>query len=368
MGVSRLWPALLVLLLLPAPGEPQEARITLPPGFTISVFASGFDRARFMAVDPRGTLLLSDPGAGKVLALPDADRDGKADRVVEVVGGLSRPHGLAFQDGRLLVGDADRVVRFRYDPATMKAGGPEVLIEGLPRGGNHPYKTVIVGPDRRLYVSIGSSCNVCEERDPRRAAIMRYNADGSGETLVATGVRNAVGIAFHPVTGKLWATINERDWRGDDVPPDYITEIVEGGFYGWPYCYVQGGKVHPDPEYTNPQACARTTLPTLEIQAHSAPIGLAFYTATQFPAEYRGDLFVVYQGSWNRSVPTGYRLVRVRMKDGRPQGIEDFATGWFQGGRKYASLVDVVVGADGSLYLSDQGGGLVYRISYSPAR
>jgi len=227
---------------------------------------------------------------------------------------------------------------------------------------------VIVGPDRRLYVSIGSSCNVCEERDPRRAAILRYNGDGSGETLLATGVRNAVGIAFHPLTGKLWATINERDWRGDDVPPDYITEIVEGGFYGWPYCYVQGGKVRPDPDYTNPQACARTTLPTLEVQAHSAPIGLAFYTGRQFPEEYRGDLFVVYQGSWNRSVPTGYKLVRVRMKDGRAQGIEDFATGWLQSGRKYGSLVDVVVGADGSLYLSDQGGGVVYRISYSSAR
>src|SRR3970040_838235 len=137
MLVSRLWPVVLALLILPVPGEPQEARISLLPGFTISVFASGFDRARFMAVDPRGTLLLSDPGAGKVLALPDADRDGRADRVVEVVGGLSRPHGLAFQDGRLLVGDADRIVRFRYDPATMKAGGPEGLIEGLPRGGNH---------------------------------------------------------------------------------------------------------------------------------------------------------------------------------------------------------------------------------------
>jgi glucose/arabinose dehydrogenase len=209
---------------------------------------------------------------------------------------------------------------------------------------------------------------VCEERDPRRAAILRYNGDGSGETLVATGARNAVGIAFHPVTGKLWATINERDWRGDDAPPDYITEIVEGGFYGWPYCYVQGGKVHPDPEFTNPQACARTTHPTLEIQAHSAPIGLAFYTGRQFPEEYRGDLFVVYQGSWNRSVPTGYKLVRVRMKDGRPQGIEDFASGWLQGGRKYANLVDVVVGADGSLYLSDQRGGVIYRISYSPTR
>ena len=368
MLASRLWPAVLILLVLPAQADPQEARIALPPGFTISVFASGFDRARFMSVDPRGTLLLSDPSAGKVFALPDADRDGKADRVVEVVGGLSRPHGLAFQDGKLLVGDSDRLLRFTYDPATMRASAPEVLVAGLPRGGNHPFKTVIVGPDRRLYVSVGSSCNVCEERDPRRAAILRYNSDGSGERIVATGIRNAVGIAFHPVTGRLWATINERDWQGDDVPPDYISEIVEGGFYGWPYCYVQERKVHPDSEYRNPDACARTTLPTLEIQAHSAPIGLAFYTGRQFPEEYRGDLFVVYQGSWNRSVPTGYKLVRVRMKDGKPQGIEDFATGWLQGGRTYANLVDVVVGSDGSLYLSDQRGGVIYRISYSPAR
>ncbi len=369
MPLSRLLPVLLGLLVSSGTAHAQEARISLPPGFMISVFASGFDRARFMAVDPNGTLLLSDPGAGKVIALPDADRDGRADRVVEVVGGLDRPHGLAFHDGKLLVAESGRLLRFDYDPAAMRASAPSVVVAGLPQGGNHPYRTVRVGPNHRLYLSIGSSCNVCEEQDPRRAAIMRYNLDGSGEAFVATGIRNAVGIAFHPATGKLWATINERDWRGDDTPPDYITEVTEGGFYGWPYCYAQGGKVHPDadPAFAKPEACARTTLPTLEIQAHSAPIGLAFYTGRQFPEEYRGDLFVAYQGSWNRSIPTGYKLVRVRMKDGRPQGIVDFATGWLQGGRVWGSLVDVIVGADGSLYLSDQKAGVVYRIHYTSA-
>jgi glucose/arabinose dehydrogenase len=357
-----------VLVATAAPA--QEPQITVPPGFAVSVFASGFDRARFMAVDPRGTLLLSDPGAGKIVALPDADRDGRADAVREVARGLDLPHGMAFHEGRLLVAETGRVLRFEYDPHTRRASAPRVLIDGLPRGGNHPYRTIVLGPDERLYLSIGSSCNVCEERDRRRAAILRYDPDGTGETFVATGVRNAVGIAFNPATGRLWATINERDWRGDDVPPDYISEIVEGGFYGWPSCYVQGRKVWPDtdPAFRNPEACARTTLPTLEIQAHSAPIGLAFYTGRQFPEEYRGDLFVAYQGSWNRTVPTGYKVVRVRMRDGQPVGIEDFATGWLRGGRAFGSLVDIIVGADGALYVSDQRAGAVYRIAYTGPR
>lgn len=279
---------------------------------------------------------------------------------------LDLPHGMAFHEGKLYVGLADRVVRFTYDPGMFRATNPQMVVTGLPRGGNHPYKTVIVGPDQRLYVSVGSSCNVCEEPDRRRAAILRYNLDGTGETLVATGVRNAVGIAFNPATGRLWATINERDWRGDDLPPDYITEIAERGFYGWPYCYVVQGKPHadPDPAFARPERCAGMAIPTLEIQAHSAPIGLTFYTASQFPAEYRGDLFVVYRGSWNRSVPTGYKLVRVRMRAGRPQGIEDFARGWLEEGRAHGRPVDVAVGADGSLYLTEQRGGRVYRISY----
>ena len=366
-------PLLVGAALLTAVGAPCRAvaqTLSVPQDFTISVFAEGLARARFLAVDPKGTLLLSLPHAGRIVALPDGDRDGRADRVVTVADNLDLPHGMVFHEGKLYVGLADRVVRFHYDPRVLRATNPQVIVASLPCGGNHPYKTVTVGPDQRLYVSVGSSCNVCEERDRRRAAILRYNLDGTGETLVATGVRNAVGIAFNPATGRLWATINERDWRGDDLPPDYITEIAGGGFYGWPYCYVLQGRPHPDPDppFARPERCVGMAIPTLEIQAHSAPIGLTFYTGSQFPAEYRGDLFVVYRGSWNRSVPTGYKLVRVRMRAGQPQGIEDFARGWLEEGRVHGRPVDAAVGGDGSLYLTDQGSGRVYRISYVGSR
>src|SRR2546426_259550 len=216
----------------------QESRLTLPSGFRIEEFASGFGPTRFMTIDPTGTLLVSTPGRGRVVALPDRNRDGRADTVVTVAEGLELPHGLAFKDGQLYVAETGRVRRFRYDPATLKASDPTVVVPNLPPGGGHWTRTIAFGRDGRLYVSVGSSCNVCTERDPRRAAITRYNADGSGEARFATGLRNAVGLAFHPETGELWATVNERDWRGDDLPPDYITEVKDGAFYGWPDCFA----------------------------------------------------------------------------------------------------------------------------------
>ncbi len=363
---ARLTALLLGVLALALPAAAQEPRITLPPGFRIGVFASGLGAPRFMAVDPAGTLLLSIPGQGRVVALPDRDGKGRADTVITVVGGLDRPHGLAFHKGDLYVAETGRVLRFGYDPQTMKAGQPTLIVPNLPPGGQHWTRTIAFGPDGRLYVSAGSSCNVCREQDPRRAAITRYEADGSGERIFASGIRNAVGIAFHPVTGALWATINERDWRGDDVPPDYITEVKEGGFYGWPDCMIVHGKAVPDERFAPGGRCPPVAVPTLEIQAHSAPIGLAFYTGKQFPPQYHGSLFVAYQGSWNRSVPTGYKVVRVVFRDGRAADIEDFATGWLDGSRGWGRLVDLIVGSDGALYLSNQNSGQIYRISYGP--
>jgi glucose/arabinose dehydrogenase len=237
-------------------------------------------------------------------------------------------------------------------------------VPGLPAGGGHWTRTVVFGPDGALYVSVGSSCNVCRESDKRRAAVLRYNADGSGERIFASGLRNAVGLAFQPGTGALWAIVNERDWRGDDVPPEMITEVRDGAFYGWPDCLTVGGKPIPDDRFEKGARCDRVTPPTVEIQAHSAPIGLTFYTGTQFPAEYRGSLFVAYRGSWNRTVPTGYKVVRVRFRDGKPAGVEDFATGWLEGRSAYGRPVDLIVGRDGALYLSDDGAGRIYRISH----
>jgi glucose/arabinose dehydrogenase len=357
-----------LLVLLTAPAAAQELPFKLPPGFRIEAFARDLNGARFMALDPGGTLLLSIPRESRVVALPDANGDGRADRVVVVAEGLNRPHGLAFKDGALYVAETGRVLRFRYDAATFKATESRPVVSSIPAGGGHWTRTIVFGPDGRLYVSVGSSCNLCKESDARRAAIVRYEADGSGERLVATGLRNAVGIGFQPGTSTLWATVNERDWKGDDLPPEYITEVKEGGFYGWPECFVAGRKVVRDDRAAPADRCEKVTLPTLEIQAHSAPLGMAFYTGQQFPPEYRGSLFVAYHGSWNRSVPTGYKVVRVPFANGRPSGpVEDFATGWLGPDRQvFGRPVDVLTAADGGLYLSDDFGGMVYRITYRP--
>ena len=363
--VSRALALLLALLAWPAgAGAQNEPTLKVPAGFAIEVFAAKVGSPRFMALDPAGTLLVSEPARGRVLALPDRNGDGKADGIQTVVDGLGQPHGLAFKDGALYIAENGRVQRFRYDPATMKATQPTVVVPALPAGGGHWTRTVVFGPDGAMYVSVGSSCNVCRESDPRRAAVLRYNADGSGERIFASGLRNAVGLAFQPGTGALWATVNERDWRGDDVPPEMITEVRDGAFYGWPDCLTVGGKAISDERFEKGARCDRVTPPTVEIQAHSAPIGLTFYTGTQFPADYRGSLFVAYRGSWNRTVPTGYKVVRVRFRDGKPAGVEDFATGWLAGAAAWGRPVDLIVERDGALYLSDQGAGRIYRISH----
>ena len=352
--------ALVVVLLVPSV-QAQQGKITVPPGFQVDVFAAPLASARFMTLDPAGTLLVSLPRQGRVVALPDDNRDGRADATLTVVDGLELPHGLAFHDGHLYVAEGGAVKRFRYDAANRKASEGRVIVPNLPAGGNHWTRTVVFARDGGMFVAVGSSCNVCEERDRRRAAITRYNADGSGDTLFATGLRNAVGLAVHPGTGALWATVNERDWRGDDLPPDYVTTVERGRFYGWPPCFAAGGRVVPDPDVkTGADRCASMALPALEIQAHSAPLGLAFYTARQFPAEYHGNLFVAYHGSWNRSVPTGYKVVRIPFADGKPGRPQDFATGWIHGGLP-GRPVDVLVAPDGALFISAEA---IYRVTY----
>ena len=355
-------------LVLSAAGAAAAApKLTLPQGFVIQEFAAGLAGPRLLAVDPAGTLLVSLPRAGRVVALPDGDGDGRADRALTVADGLDLPHGLGFHTGRLYIAETGRVRRFRYDPTTRTASDPVVVVAGIPRGGGHWTRTLAFGPDGALYLSVGSSCNVCREADPRRAAITRYRADGADERRFATGLRNAVGLAIHPATGALWATVNERDWRGDELPPDYVTEVREGGFYGWPDCFAAGGRAVPDDEAGGDAGrCRGMALPTLEIPAHSAPLGLAFYTGTAFPPEYRGSLFVALHGSWNRSVPTGYKVVRVPFRDGRPGAPEDFVTGWLAGGAVTGRPVGLAVGADGALFVSDDGAGRVWRITYRP--
>jgi glucose/arabinose dehydrogenase len=243
------------------------------------------------------------------------------------------------------------------------AGQATPIVSNLPDGG-HSTRTIVFGADGKLYVSIGSSCNVCKEKDPRRAAVVRYNADGTGEDIFATGLRNSVGLAWHPTTKELWGTDNGRDMLGDDVPPDEINIIRQGQNYGWPNCYAD--RV-PDAEFGSPEFCRKTEPPVAKLQAHSAPLGLAFYTGTQFPKEYHGDLFVAFHGSWNRSKKTGYKVVRLRIGNGRVNDVRDFITGWLSPDGREEVLgrpVDLVVGKDGGLYLSDDAAGVIYRIGY----
>ena len=345
------------------------AQLQTPPGFHISVFADQVDGARMMIFTPAGVLLVSQSGEGKVVALPDPKHTGKAAPPVTVLTGLNEPHGLAFHEGKLYVAENDKIRSYDWDEASLRASNPKALAD-LPTGGGHSTRTVLFH-DGKMYVSAGSSCNVCIEKDARRATVMEFNPDGSGQKIFAKGLRNAVGLAVNPKTDTLWVTVNGRDWLGDDLPPETIYDLgKDGGDAGWPYCY--GDRV-PDSNFTKPgdNRCQSVLQPKVQMQAHSAPLGLAFYEGTEFPAEYRKNIFVAFHGSWNRSIPTGYKIVRVKLDDkGQPQGgAEDFITGWLapgekQKGRWMGRPVGILFG-DGGMYLSDDAAGVIYRVTWT---
>ncbi len=351
--------------------RPEKARLALPPGFEIQTYAAGgFKEPRWMALAPNGDVFLADSTAGSVIVLRDAHGTGRADARFTFATHLNRPFGLAFRHDYLYVGNTDSVVRFKYTPGQTKAeGGPENICSLPARGYNqHWTRNVIFGPDgSKMYVSVGSGTNVDVESDPMRGTISEYNPDGTGHRFIAQGTRNPIGLAFNPTTGKLWAAVQERDGLGDDLPPDYVTEIQEGGFYGWPFAYA--GK-NEDPRHPGkrPDLMARSLAGDVPIQAHSAVLGLVFYEGKMFPEEYRGDAFVAMHGSWNRSRRTGYKVVRIRCKDGRPLGgYDDFVTGWMlneNDRRVWGRPVGLLVLKDGSLLIADDGGNTVWRVTY----
>jgi len=353
--------------------EAQDAlngRLTLPSGFAISEYAK-VRGVRFMTVAPDGALYASRPQAGEVVRLVDADRNGEAESQTVAVSGLNRPHGLAFHGGYLFIANTDGVVRVRLAPNGAASGSPERL-NSYSGGGAHWSRSIVFGPDSGMYVTIGSSCNMCVERSPDRAAVMRFDEDGRNGRVFASGLRNAVGIAVNPGTKQIWVTQNERDNiepEHEDLPPEEINILQDGGHYGWPFCY--GNRTpSPDREFHDPARCEQTIPPALAMQAHSAPLGITFLDrATTFPPDWRGDAVVAFHGSWNRSVPTGAKVVRVRVRDGKPVSYEDFITGW-QGlnGRRWGRPVDVVVHADGSLLISDDAAGAIYRVTHTESR
>ncbi|MBI2678998.1 MAG: PQQ-dependent sugar dehydrogenase [Candidatus Koribacter versatilis] len=343
------------------------ARLRVPDGFHISVVAeTGNCGARFMAWSPGGTLLATCVDEGKVLALPGA-QNGSAQRVATVLSDLDGPHGIAFHNGKLYIGESGQVTVFDWDEAGLRAANARKLVD-LPRGGMHSTRTVLFF-NGKLYVSAGSDCNACAEKDPRRAAVMEFNEDGSGMRVFARGLRNSVGLAANPKANTIWATDNGIDWLGDDLPPDEVNELRAGGDYGWPYCY--GDRV-PNPQLGHDAArCAGTIPPKIRLQAHSAPLGLAFGAGAMFPAAYRASVYVAFHGSWNRSVPTGYKVIRVPLDaKGEPAGAaEDFVTGWLapgetRKGKWMGRPVGVLFGADGSLFISDDASGHVYRVTF----
>jgi glucose/arabinose dehydrogenase len=345
-------------------GSGSLADLEVPPGFEIELFAEGLDGPRFLAFGPQGILHVVDRGNDRIVALPDEDQDGMADALQVVAEDLDRPHSLIFHEGSWYVGVPSGVVRLEDRDGDGAAEDRTTLIDDYPTSG-HFTRTVEFLPDGRMVVSVGSSCNVCEEEDPRRAAIVVYDGpSATGERLFATGLRNAVGLAVHPETGALWASNNGRDLMGDDLPPETVYRVQEGADYGWPHCI--NGTI-PDPDMGFPGACDGVERPLIEMQAHSAPLGIAFYTAEQFPQEYQGDLFIAFHGSWNRSVPTGYKIVRLPLDGGLPLGpVEDFITGWLVegSGEVLGRPVDVAIGPEGSMFISDDKAGLIYRVRY----
>src|SRR3989442_12232383 len=330
-----------------AAAAPELPPLALAPGFRIELVADGLGAQRMLALDASGTLLVSIPNQGRIVALPVARRPEGLRSPVTVAAGLQLPHGLAVRDGHLWVAETGRVLRFRYDVTTHSATEPVVIVPDLPAGAHHWTRSIAFGPDGRLSVAIGSSVDVCREGDRRRATIVSYNGDGSNERLVAAGLRNPVGLAFDPRSHALWATVNERDWRAGGAPPDFLAAVREGANYGWPDCYAQGGVFAPDREFRGTHECRGLTLPALELPPHSAPLGLAFYTGTQFPPRYRDNLFVALHGSRAELPPAGYKIVRLVLAAGQPRRVEDFATGWRAGDRVWGWPVDLVVGRDG---------------------
>ncbi|MCI0454800.1 MAG: PQQ-dependent sugar dehydrogenase [Candidatus Dadabacteria bacterium] len=253
--------------------------IQLPNGFKIEEFASKLGSPRLMAFSPDGVLFVTIIDKGTVLALSDKNKDGKADTAITFVKGLNHPHGIAFYKDYLYIGETNQIVRFKYEGFDSAPSKKEVIVPNLPTRG-HFTRTVSFGPDGKMYVSIGSSCNLCEEKDDRRAAVLQFNPDGSEGEIFAKGLRNSVGITWHPETKEMWATDNGRDWLGDNLPPEEINIVKFDNHYGWPYCY--GDRV-PDPEFDNTNFCKKTIPPVFEMQAHSAPLGLTFYTGKLFP-------------------------------------------------------------------------------------
>lgn len=346
-----------------APADLQLDKIELPPGFHIEIYAQDVDNARQMSRGDGGTVFVGSRRAGKVWALTDADGDQRAETVRLIDKGLRQPSGLEFRGGALYVGAIDRILR--YDDIETRLDDPPapvVVTDDLPDKDHHGWKYLRFGPDGELYIPVGAPCNICDEKG--FAEIRRMNADGSGMEVYATGVRNSVGLAFHPENGQLWFTDNGRDMLGDDLPADELNYAPRPGMnFGFPWCH-QGDL--PDEEFGKGKDCADYVPPVAKLDPHGAALGLAFYTGDMFPSEYKNRLFITQHGSWNRTEKIGYRVLVLDVQpDGKVLDQRVFAEGWLQGQDAWGRPNDVMVMPDGALLVSDDKAGVVYRISYT---
>jgi glucose/arabinose dehydrogenase len=352
---------------VPTPdAETVQGRFRVAPGYRLELFAQDLPNARVMRFSPGGELIVSQPRDGRLtLVLPDADGDGRSDGQRELIGGLDRPHGFDFHDGFLYVGETGSVARVPYrerGPGTITVEAtPERIVQGLPPGGNHWSRTLRFGPDGGLYLHVGSSCNVCEEEDPRRATILRFAPDGSGEEIYAAGLRNSVGFDWQPGTNALYATDNGRDLLGDDYPPCELNRIERGHFYGWPYA---NGDNDPDPDFGpgNEARVEASTTPAHDFRAHNAPLGIHFLRHPATPPALRGAALVALHGSWNRSRLDGYKVVSLHWDERGEIHEEDFLTGFEVDEDVIGRPADVLQGPDGAIYVSDDYAGVIYRL------
>ncbi|MDP8236775.1 MAG: sorbosone dehydrogenase family protein [Candidatus Erginobacter occultus] len=337
--------------------------IDLPEGFTIELFAGDLPGARSLNQGEKGTVFVGTRDQGNVYALVDKDGDGRSDRTYLIAEGLNSPNGVAFRDGDLYVAEISRVLRFPGIESRLdNPPEAEIVNDSFPDDGRHGWKFIRFGPDGLLYVPVGAPCNVCDSSDARFASIMRMKPDGSDLEIFARGIRNTVGFDWHPETKVLWFTENGRDWMGDTRPPDELNRAPQKGLhFGFPYCH---GNDIPDPLHGKEDSCGKYVPPARELGPHVAALGMPFYDGTMFPEEYRNQVFIAEHGSWNRTEPIGYRITLVRLKGKQAVSYEVFAEGWLRDGDAWGRPVDVMVIADGSLLVSDDRAGAVYRISY----
>ncbi|QQG43990.1 MAG: PQQ-dependent sugar dehydrogenase [Candidatus Roizmanbacteria bacterium] len=360
--VGDIRPAVLPVKPLPTNNTnitPANLPLKLPSQYTLGLFAENTGNGRDLEFSPGQTLLVSITSEGEIKALPDKNQDGRADSVKTVLTGLKNPHGIAFYNGKLYVAEETKISRYNWNEQNLEAVFDKTLFN-IPQGGRHFSRSLAFDSKGNLYVTVGSTCDVCRENHPWLSAVIVSDAQGNNPRLFASGLRNSVFIAVNPETNELWGTEMGRDFLGDNAPPDEINIIKDGENYGWPNCY--GDKI-PDANFNQNANCSNTEPPVYRIQAHSAPLGLVFINSPQFPADWQGDLLVAYHGSWNRSSPVGYKIVRMNVEGNQVLEEEDFISGFLEESQVIGRPVDLVFDKKGNLYISDDKSGAVYIVT-----